>query len=521
MTVTRPRLAELPFYPLLLAAYAVLFLYGQNLGEAKPGDVALPLLASVAGAGAVLALTTLLYRDIPRAGIATGGLAILFFSFGHVLEAVDSRLITSGRLLLVWIVLGAIVLVAAWRVRRPLATATSRLNILGLILVVVAVVPILAGELGAATAGPRAPRPSPTPGEGSAGPDRDIYVIVVEDIGSEEILREQWGLEGESPFAFLDELGFDRVAGAHANYGKTGHSLASMFNLEYLDELAEQMGPSSNDFGPVYDLVDDHAAGRFLKERGFEYVHIGAWWDPTARSSIADVNLGLETASDFATAFLDTTMLPDILERLALLGLPFDDDLEPHQLQYQSALTGFAALDATLDRPGRTFVFAHFLVPHDPYVFGQDGSFVTDEQRAERTTQRLFIDQSRYTMGRVDSFVREALAGPGETDPIIVVTTDEGPNPRAYERHPETYDWEHASVDDLREKLEIELALHLPGKTAAEAGVHPGMSLVNTFRAIFDAYFGTAYGQLPDRSFIYPDKAHPYRLTDVTDRIAR
>ena len=47
------------------------------------------------------------------------------------------------------------------------------------------------------------------------------------------------------------------------------------------------------------------------------------------------------------------------------------------------------------------------------------------------------------------------------------------------------------------------------------------MTLVNAFRGLFDAYFGTAYGPLPDRSFVYPDKAHPYRLTDITERLAR
>jgi hypothetical protein len=35
----------------------------------------------------------------------------------------------------------------------------------------------------------------------------------------------------------------------------------------------------------------------------------------------------------------------------------------------------------------------------------------------------------------------------------------------------------------------------------------------------FDAYFATSYGQLPDRSFVYRDKAHPYLITEVTDRL--
>lgn len=520
--MTMSRLASLPIHPLLFAVYAVLFLYGQNIGEASPGDIVVPLIGSVIGVGAVLAASSLLLRDTTRGGLLASAFALLFFSYGHVLGAIESSMVTSGRLLVLWAVLGAIAVVVIWRVRRPLGTTNTRLNVFAAILVLIAFVPVLAGELASSTAGPVAVAPSGPPEIGSITPNRDIYVIIVEDIGSEQVLRERWGLEGESPFAALDELGFARVAGARATYGRTSHSLASMFNLEYLDDLAARMGPDSSDYGPVYDLLDDHAAGRFLKDRGYEYVHIGAWWDPTARSSIADVNLGLETPSDFATAFLDTTMLPAITSRLTRFGIRIGtQNLEAHELQYQSAVTGFAALEETIDRPGRKFVFAHFLVPHDPYVFARDGSFVTEQQRAERSREQLFIDQARYTMDRIEGIVRKALAGPDGTDPIIVVTTDEGPSPLAFERRPETYNWELASVDDLRQKLEIELAFYLPGLTPADAGIRPGMTLVNTFRTVFDAYFGTSYGQLPDRTFVYPDKAHPYRFIDVTDRIAR
>jgi hypothetical protein len=505
-----------------VSVWSVLLLYGQNTGEVELVDTLLPLLWSLLLAGVTLGACYVVLRDRHRAAILATLLLLLFLSFGRVLEAIDSPVVTSGRLLLAWAVLGALAVVALWRLARDLGRLTPRLNAIAGLLVAIALVPIVGGELDG-VAGPAAgaePTPSPAAGEGTAGPDRDIIVIIVEDIGSERTLRKTWGLTGDSPFAFLDELGFARVADSHSNYGKTGHSLASMFNLVYLDDLAARMGPESGDYEPVYDLLDNPSAARFLQERGYEYVHIGSWWDPTAKSSIADVNLGLETPSDFATAWLDTTMLPAITSRLARFGIRIGvAGLEPHELQYQSAIAGFDAIESVLDRPGRTFVFAHFLVPHDPYVFAEDGAFVTDDQRAERTRERLFLDQSRYTMARVEAFVREALAGPDATDPILVVTTDEGPNPLAYEQDPERYNWEQASDADLREKFEIELGLYLPGVDPEGAGVHDGMSLVNVFRSLFDAYFGTSHGQLENRSYVYRDKAHPYLITEVTDRL--
>jgi hypothetical protein len=516
------RWASFPFHPFLVGIWSVVLLYGQNTGEVDPADALLPIAWALLLAAAALAICFALLRDLRRAGLLATALLLLFLSFGRVLDAIDSPAVTSGRLLIAWAVLGLIAVVGVWRLHRDLRTATVRLNAVVLLLVGIALIPAVSGELGGSTgtAAQGAPDPTTAAGEGTAGPDRDVYVIVVEDIGSERTLREDYGMTGDSPFAFLDELGFRRITNSHANYGKTGHSLASMFNLEYLDDLASQMGPDSGDYGPVYDALDNPSSARFLKDKGYEYVHIGSWWDPTATSSIADVNLGLETPSDFATAWLDTTMVPAITSRLSKIGIHVGvAGLEPHQLQYESAIAGFDALESTLDRPGRTYVFAHFLVPHDPYVFDATGKFVTDEEGADRSREQLFIDQSRYTMDRVESFVRKALAGPGETDPIIVVTTDEGPNPLAYEKDDDAFDWEKATDAELREKFEIELALYLPGVDPSAVGVHDRMSLVNVFRGLFDGYFGTSYGQLPDRSFVYRDKAHPYLITEVTDRL--
>jgi hypothetical protein len=45
------------------------------------------------------------------------------------------------------------------------------------------------------------------------------------------------------------------------------------------------------------------------------------------------------------------------------------------------------------------------------------------------------------------------------------------------------------------------------------------MSSVNTFRLVFNLYFGTDYPMLPDRSWIHRDKHHPFDLTDVTSRL--
>jgi hypothetical protein len=51
-----------------------------------------------------------------------------------------------------------------------------------------------------------------------------------------------------------------------------------------------------------------------------------------------------------------------------------------------------------------------------------------------------------------------------------------------------------------------------------DAAIEPTMTTVNTFRFVFDRYFGADLPLLPDRLYQYRDKSHPYDFTDVSGR---
>ena len=80
------------------------------------------------------------------------------------------------------------------------------------------------------------------------------------------------------------------------------------------------------------------------------------------------------------------------------------------------------------------------------------------------------------------------------------------------------YDWRQASQDELREKFGILNALYLPGVTPS--GLHPAMTPVNTFRIVFNAYFGTRMELLPDRSFAAVNEFKPYEFFEITSIVS-
>jgi len=57
--------------------------------------------------------------------------------------------------------------------------------------------------------------------------------------------------------------------------------------------------------------------------------------------------------------------------------------------------------------------------------------------------------------------------------------------------------------------------LYLPG--VSHDAVDADHTPVNTFRLVFNEYFGAAYPMLENRSFWFEDAQRPYHTLDVTD----
>jgi phosphoglycerol transferase MdoB-like AlkP superfamily enzyme len=173
----------------------------------------------------------------------------------------------------------------------------------------------------------------------------------------------------------------------------------------------------------------------------------------------------------------------------------------------------FSQVEATASQPGPNYVFAHFLVPHPPYVFNADGSQPTAEQTAERGTYGGYIEQMRWTNTRILQLLDTLLAGPVAERPVIVVAADEGPYPPRYEANQRTFPWLEATPAEVSQKFEILNAMYLPGLDPAAYGYNDRRSPVNTFRIVFNAEFDAGLPLLPDVSYLSPDQGHLYQFT--------
>jgi hypothetical protein len=348
------------------------------------------------------------------------------------------------------------------------------------------------------------------------GEPRDVYYIVLDRYAGLATLAREYGFDNSPFYEELEERGFFMGRESHANYIKTPLSLVSTLTMNYLDaDALAADADSGRDREPIHsrlraELTVPHA----LKQAGYSYIHIANWWEPTITNVDADRTYHYEGQSEFAAALWQTTLLSGLGEE----GIATPSDPWDWRTLRQHSVYGLSRLDASAELGGPKYVFAHFLLPHDPYVFDIDGSFMDREQVEAQGQTESYLRQLQYLNRRILEIVDHILEA-SDTPPIFVIQADEGPFPDRYRVDEWGFTWTEASDAELGEKFNILNAILLPGADHEAVGLHDAITPVNTFRIVFNTYFGTDLPLLEDRTYAHTDLYHFYEFFEITDRL--
>jgi hypothetical protein len=512
------RLARIPFYPLLLAAYPVLLLYSDNVIDVPARDVIIPLLVAVGATALVFVILTALAKDPRRAAIVTAAVILPFMGFGVLAELVAPiwpyEPIVRAYLMVVaiWVVVVALSVYVALKLNSRLGGITEALNIVSIVLLGLALLPIAAFAMSSPEGdGSGEPQPEAAilaPAVLSEDLDRrDIYHLVFDRYGSDRALELGRGLDNSGFTGWLRAQGFDVVQDSRANHERTALSLSSVHSMDLLEDLATEMGPDNLNLDPLYRRIRESRAASILQDNGYRYYHLGSWFSPTATSDIADVSDEVEYVISFNSTMVDRSAINGVG---AIVGAV--TSMSPHgSIERQAEVTErqLERIEEIASEPGPKYVFAHVLIPHEPYLFLGDGTF--DPDSASFETQLV------YANSRIRSLVTDLLDVPADEQPIIVLQADEGPYPDDYAGERDQFDWDAASPDDLITKFSVLNAMYLPGSGGLEP-LPEGLSLVNTYPELLRRYLDEPVENLPDRTYALRD-GRPYDRVDVTERL--
>ena len=513
-------------HPLLFAVFFVLALYSVNVNEVYPSEIIIPLIAAIGSAILVLLLALLLicllrklqkppessqpYRiwNLKKAAIIATIFIVLFFIFG-IIVAITGGKVTIGLLLsLLWLVIFFVGAYFVVMTHKDLRKVTVVLNMVAITLVVIPTISIVVNETNSAGKYSTETGVMDINSVDLVVPETlpDIYYIILDRYASASTLKEVFDFDNSEFLNYLSGKGFYVANESRANYTKTRSSLASSLNMDYINYLSDQYGEEYQDLGPIYEMIEDNAVWHILKSVGYEFVYFGSCWEPTRGNIYADVSSSYSQISDFTNLLLITTIAYPIATTLGLI----DTSSTEH---FNCALYTFDSITEMPDNTEPTYVFAHILLPHPPYVFDKDGNYLSAEAASKKSREENYINQLTATNNMVTELI-DGLLSSSEVPPIIILQADEGPFPPGTDSP--SFKWEDASEILLKEKYGILNAYYLPD--VAEDVLCPSITPVNSFRLIFNQYFGADYELLPDNSYTFYG-GHPYKFFDVTDKV--
>jgi hypothetical protein len=506
--------STLPVHAVAVAAFPVLFLFAENAEQQVTlAPLWLPLAVCTAGGIATLLVASALLRDWFRGGLLASLLLALFFSFGHVWNLVGDRFGDRWLLGVVWLAIAVAGGAMIWRGGQWVLPAGRFLNVATMLLVAFNVFRV-ANFASESAAIAQSIAPPTDVALHAAGAKPDIYYIILDRYANADTLRDLYGFDNEPFLRELEQRGFTVARQAWANYFKTSLSVYSSMNMKHIDPV-ELHATRPNTFDEIHQALRDHlAVPAALKSIGYDYVHLGNWWEPTATNIDADISLRFQESAEFSGALFSTTMLSIISPPIEVEGDADDGETTTRrELARPTTLFAFDRLEESAGRAGPTFVFAHILVPHPPYIFAPDGSPVSQSEAREHNERENYVRQLRYANTRVLDAIDTLISG-SATDPVIVLQADEGPWPPAFSRNQKRFNWLEASPEQIQQKYGILNAVRLPGVDPADFGFTDHTSPVNEFRVVFNAMFDADLPLLPDVTYLSPDYANMYDFVE-------
>jgi hypothetical protein len=479
-----------PWYPLVFSIYPVLALLAENVGQVKVEAGLRPAVVSLLIGAILFGLFFLLLRNVYRAAFLSMLWLALFFSYGHLriflVEKYPDVDVTGWQIGL-WVILAIFFFWWSTRPSIPLIDAARTLNVITLGLVIVSLVQISSGSQkggGRSLGAKNAPvqellRPQNPP---------DVYYFILDSYGREDLLKQAYGYDNSEFVDGLRQRGFYVAECSQSNYVRTEISLGSSLNMSYLQGLDPAFVAESTRRRVLWDSLKHNAVRYNFESMGYKTVAFatGFAWNELEDADVfytpPPFSAGM---TEFETLFMQTTLALHVQD----LGWIDPDEIMGQNFRDRTLLV-FDRMDDIARMPGPTFAHIHVISPHPPFVFGPNGEHMYppdfwNENREYPSDLYAKGYQNQLTfLNRKMLEAVDTILSTSKTPPIIIMQGDHGP-------------W----LQPKNKRLWILNAYYFPGHTDV---LYPTISPVNTFRLLFDTYFGGQYDRLPDISYFSP-----------------
>jgi hypothetical protein len=502
------RLKIYHLHPLLFAIFPLLSLFQHNIEEVDIGVAIRPFWISLFAMLLIFLCALLLLKSWDKAALVTSFLLVMILSYGHVYNAIRSIPeygISLGRHRYLIVLYGLVTMAGLWWIvkrLRDLRQINQFCSLIGLVLMILPVAQVLSHARKVSIAESLDIDYEMLAEPLNVAEDEelpDIYYIILDTYTRADCLLKNYDYDNSSFLNDLQEMGFYVANRSRCNHCYTQGSLVSSLNMNYMGALAAIL--EENGIGDdIWVLLKHSIVRESLEQIGYQTIAFDTGFE-WSRIRDADTYLAFDkdplffqTIDPFETLFIKSTVgriwidwqykstmnaNNPLFESVGSLNFPYEGYAK-RQLSILQQLPQLATL------PGPKFIFAHVLIPHVPRVFTPQGEIQSDpgyysgelDGPIDDVYDKLgYVSEIEFINNRMLEILPEIIEN-SSLPPIIVLQGDTG------------------SRYDLTEILN---AYYLRGEQPG--ALYESISPVNTFRLIFDTYFGSGYGFLEDVTY--------------------
>jgi hypothetical protein len=515
--------------PLLFSIYPVLALWVTNYDKVRGNDVVFPFTFFILCFVLIYAVLWAVLRNAPKAALCVMFLQILFFSYGHIYNLIDNKVLFGlliGRhrfLATFWVIL--LVLGVVWILRsgQKVVQLQVWVNRIAALLLLATLLQLGLAQIRINTlksqnnqAGLQSLKPV------DAANTPDVYYIILDSYTRDDILSQEFSFDNPLTKQ-LKSMGFIIPDCAESNYSQTILSMGATLNMGYLKDYASELDLHANtlDYAGLRKHISNNLVSRYFKSLGYKFVTFEndyIWIDiPDSDVYIRpnrtkDVLRAILADTEFEELFSQTTFLrtledaqlisPELKAWVdtqnenwnALKKKITQEERGWYRVNYDRTLFTLNNFEQVTRLPGKKFVYLHIIPPHYPFVFGPEGQYLYLPQKE---SEKGYLNQLKFVNSRVPELIKTILSN-SKTPPVIIIQGDHG--------------WLKVPQD----RMKILNAYYLPD--GGDKEVYATISPVNSFRLIFDRYFGGDFKMLPDKSYF---SEQGYKLEEIPSTCAK
>lgn len=270
------------FHPILFAIYPPLALLANNILQIRAVDAVRSIIVFLILGVVLFLLSRWILHDRLKAGIVATVLVLSFSSYGQVynlLEASSTWQMIIGRhryLAPLWVILTG--LLVWWLIRRKtdFRLANIAFNLFSIVLVIMPSISLI-NNAWLSQKNARANAVSVAEISSSASTTSlikpDVYYIILDMYGRDDILLERFSYDNSEFLEQLESMGFYIARCSITNYNMTELSMASSFNMNYLDTLGDQYTAGNTDRSGLPSLIYNSAVRQIFEGMGYKFIN--------------------------------------------------------------------------------------------------------------------------------------------------------------------------------------------------------------------------------------------------------